>query len=66
MAQAVTQWANRVKATFVIIADPTRPGQSLVEATVCHAGGGGGGSPSTTTPGPGGPPGTSPGQGPNI
>ena len=66
MAQAVTQWANRVKATFVIIADPTRPGQSLVEATVCHAGGGGGGSPSTTTPGPGGPPGTSPGQGPSI
>ncbi len=45
---------------------PHAPGQSLVEATVCHAGGGGGGSPSTTTPGPGGPPGTKPGSGPNI
>jgi hypothetical protein len=65
MAQAVTQWANQVKATFVIVPDPSRPGQSLVEATVCHSGGGGG-SPSTTTPAPGGPPGTDPGNGPNI
>jgi len=68
MTQAVSQWTKKkqVNGSFSVIPDPTRPGQALVQATVCRTGGGGGGSPSTTTPGPGGPPGTNPGGGPNI
>lgn len=61
MYKSFEEWAPDVAGTVALIADPARPGQQLVEATVCS---GGASAPDT---GPGGPgPGTDTGGGAGV